>query len=110
MDVRDLAEVAPSWSEFDEEAFPTQPYQAAPARPRLGRREPTRRDAQSALPAVPPDDFYQGMPVEHPEFGIGRVVALSGNGRARQATIDFQSGVGRMKLMIAFSPLRPVET
>lgn len=59
-------------------------------------------------PAFDPDDFYQGMVVIHPGNGVGTIVALSGSGRLRTATVDFASPPRRLKFVIAKSPLRPV--
>jgi len=59
-------------------------------------------------PAVAPDDFYQGLVVIHPKNGIGTIVALSGSGRSRTATVDFASPPRRLKFVIAKSPLRPL--
>jgi hypothetical protein len=58
--------------------------------------------------AFSPDDFAQGMLVRHPSHGLGRIVALSGSGAGRKATVDFASGSGRLKFVLASSPLRPV--
>lgn len=55
-----------------------------------------------------PDDFAQGMLVLHPEYGLGRIVALSGAGHSRKATVDFSSSAGRRKFILAQCPLRPV--
>ncbi len=60
-------------------------------------------------PPVSPDAFHQGMLVRHPRYGLGRVVALSGTGPGRKATIDFASAAGRKKFLLAGSPLRPVK-
>ena len=43
---------------------------------------------------VDPDVFRQGMVVLHPQYGIGKVVALGGSGGERTATIDFASRQG----------------
>ena len=59
-------------------------------------------------PPVPPDEFHQGMLVRHPKYGLGRVVALSGAGAGRKATVDFTSSAGRRKFVLQDSPLRPV--
>jgi DNA helicase-2/ATP-dependent DNA helicase PcrA len=56
-----------------------------------------------------PDLFRQGMVVLHPQFGIGKVVALGGSGGQRTATIDFASVAGRQKMTLAGSGLRPVK-
>ncbi len=58
---------------------------------------------------VDPDCFRQGMVVLHPQYGIGKVVALGGSGGERTATIDFASTAGRQKMTLAGSPLRPVK-
>jgi DNA helicase II / ATP-dependent DNA helicase PcrA len=63
-----------------------------------GRREP-----------VDPDVFRQGMVVLHPQYGMGKVVSLCGDGGERSATIDFASAAGRMNLALAGSELRPVK-
>ncbi|MGD9127127.1 MAG: UvrD-helicase domain-containing protein [Planctomycetia bacterium] len=55
-----------------------------------------------------PDEFYQGMVVCHPEHGVGGIVALSGAGDARKATIDFGPAVGRKKMVLAKSDLKPL--
>jgi DNA helicase-2/ATP-dependent DNA helicase PcrA len=112
MEIQDLAEAVPSWSEpFDEEPLADLGNRVrerpAPGRPRLTTAAELAGD--SGAPSASPDEFYQGMLVRHPEYGLGHVVALGGSGSARQATVDFSSGTGRMKFIIAFSPLRPVK-
>jgi ATP-dependent DNA helicase UvrD/PcrA len=70
------------------------------------------RDAGAApskakpLPMVDPDLFKQGMTVLHPEYGPGKIVALSGAGKNRRATVTF-ARVGQKKFMLIHSPLRP---
>jgi DNA helicase II / ATP-dependent DNA helicase PcrA len=56
---------------------------------------------------VPPDVFKQGMTVIHPEYGPGKIVALSGSGKNRRATIQFAT-VGPKKIILAHSTVRPV--
>jgi DNA helicase II / ATP-dependent DNA helicase PcrA len=60
-------------------------------------------------PRVSPEDFYQGMLVRHPEYGLGKVVALSGGGLRRTATVAFASGVGQKKFVVGQSTLRPAK-
>jgi DNA helicase-2/ATP-dependent DNA helicase PcrA len=55
---------------------------------------------------VSPDVFQQGMTVSHPEYGPGKIVALSGAGKNRRATVQFPS-VGEKKIILAHSALRP---
>jgi len=61
----------------------------------------------AAGPGVAPESFYLGMRVKHPEYGLGKVIALSGNGPRRSATVAFASAAGPKKFMLAQSPLRP---
>jgi len=67
--------------------------------------------ASGGRPAPPasPDSFHQGMVVRHPSYGLGRIVALSGTGPGRKATIDFPRPTGRKKFVLASSPLRPLK-
>ncbi|MCS7303554.1 MAG: UvrD-helicase domain-containing protein [Thermoguttaceae bacterium] len=58
--------------------------------------------------AISPDEFSHGMLVLHPQYGLGRIVALSGAGPQRQATVDFLAGGGRKKFLLHQSSLRPV--
>lgn len=57
-------------------------------------------------PRVSPEAFQQGMIVSHPEYGPGRIVALSGAGKNRRATIQFAT-VGEKKIILVHSTLRP---
>ena len=60
-------------------------------------------------PPVSPEVFHQGMLVRHPKYGLGRIVALSGTGAGRKATIDFPRPTGRKKFVLASSRLRPLK-
>jgi len=55
-----------------------------------------------------PDLFRQGMVVLHPEYGLGKVIALGGSGKERTATVDFVSAARRKKLTLVGSGLRRV--
>jgi DNA helicase-2/ATP-dependent DNA helicase PcrA len=61
-------------------------------------------------PHILPEAFHQGMVVRHPEYGLGKVVALSGSGAKRSATIAFASSAGQKKFMLAQSQLRPAKS
>jgi DNA helicase-2/ATP-dependent DNA helicase PcrA len=63
--------------------------------------------AVEPLPRVSPDLFKQGMTVTHPEYGPGKIVALSGSGKNRRATIQFAT-VGQKKIILVHSAVRPV--
>jgi ATP-dependent DNA helicase UvrD/PcrA len=60
----------------------------------------------SALSRVSPDAFKQGMTVTHPEYGPGKIVALSGSGKNRRAMVQF-AAVGEKKIILAHSAVRP---
>ncbi len=56
-----------------------------------------------------PESFFQGMVVRHPEYGLGKVIALSGSGPRRTATVAFLAGAGQKKFVLSQSPLRPAK-
>jgi DNA helicase II / ATP-dependent DNA helicase PcrA len=56
------------------------------------------------------DAFSQGMWVLHSMYGLGRIVALSGRGARRKATVDFPPPTGRKRLPLAEDSLRPVKS
>jgi DNA helicase-2/ATP-dependent DNA helicase PcrA len=47
------------------------------------------------------------MVVTHPEYGLGKIVALSGKADKRVATVNFATGAGQKTFVLAHSPLRP---
>ena len=74
----------------------------------LSREMSDEGDANAAdeRPRVSPDVFKQGMTVTHPEYGPGKIVALSGSGKGRRATIQFAT-VGEKKIILSHSAVRP---
>jgi DNA helicase-2/ATP-dependent DNA helicase PcrA len=62
--------------------------------------------SEPAETRIPPDAFAQGMTVIHPEHGVGKIVALSGSGKNRRATIRFVTA-GEKSYILVHSPLRP---
>ena len=54
-----------------------------------------------------PNAFAQGMRVKHPQYGLGKVVALSGSGDSRTATVNFVTA-GEKKFVLARSVLQPL--
>jgi DNA helicase II / ATP-dependent DNA helicase PcrA len=60
------------------------------------------------LAPVSPDVFRQGQTVLHATYGLGQIVALSGSGSSRKATVDFQPPAGRKKFLLAKTALHPV--
>ncbi len=67
---------------------------------------PCGNDHQRERPRISPDAFKQGMAVVHPTFGPGKIVALSGAGKNRRATVRFATA-GQKKFVLAYSDLRP---
>lgn len=64
-------------------------------------------EKQVERPTVSPEAFAQGMAVRHPQYGLGKIVALSGAGMKRMATVAFATS-GQKKFILAQSPLRPM--
>ena len=50
------------------------------------------------------------MIVRHPEYGLGKIVALSGTSRNRRATVDFFASVGQKTFVLSACPLKPVSS
>lgn len=100
----------PVWSPPGEESGASSPPKA-PARP-LGAALTTAAELASSSPrepGAPPEAFREGMLVRHPEYGLGKVVALSGAGPRRTATVNFTSSAGQKKFVLQQSPLRPLK-
>jgi DNA helicase-2/ATP-dependent DNA helicase PcrA len=89
---------------------PEEPSLAVEAEVRIGTAADLAGDAAPALPPLSPDVFHQGMVVRHPDYGLGKIVALSGAGVRRMATVAFASQAGQKKFMLQQSPLRPAKT
>ena len=49
------------------------------------------------------------MTVEHPEYGAGSIIALSGDGPKRTATVRFFQDEKERKFRLIFSNLTPTE-
>ncbi|REK12876.1 MAG: AAA family ATPase [Planctomycetota bacterium] len=62
------------------------------------------------LPRVSPDVFHQGMVVRHPIYGLGKIIALSGRGDRRTASVAFATGAGERRFVLSASPLRPARS
>jgi DNA helicase-2/ATP-dependent DNA helicase PcrA len=60
-------------------------------------------------PATEPDAFHHGMLVRHPEYGLGKILALSGTGVKRTATVAFAQGAGEKRFILTHSKLQPAK-
>ena len=67
-------------------------------------------DRPAAAPDPETDVFHQGLLVAHPEYGVGEIVALSGAGMYRSATVRFHHSGEERKFVLSKSPLRPVHS
>ncbi len=79
--------------------------------PGLGTKFVTAADLASDgsdAPTVSPDVFRQDMVVIHPEYGVGKIVAVGGSGVRRSASVKFSDDIGTRNFRLAYSPLRPV--
>ncbi len=54
-----------------------------------------------------PDQCEIGIEVEHVEYGTGKVIAITGEGKKKTATINFPT-VGNKRIRLAYSNLRAV--
>ena len=82
-------------------------------RPRAGIRLMTAAEmvaGEARGTVVPLDAFHPGMVVSHPDYGLGKIVALSGAGPKRTATVQFAAAAGTRSFRLALSPLRPVQS
>ena len=64
-------------------------------------------DQSEKLPPADPEIFELAMVVTHPEYGLGKIVALSGSRDKRTASVQFAGPAGEKKFRLAFSKLRP---
>src|SRR3954447_23287231 len=65
--------------------------------------------AKHEKPRISPNVFCHGMAVEHPQYGAGTIIALSGDGPKRTATVKFFSDGQERKFRLIFSDLTPAE-
>jgi len=69
--------------------------------------QPAAAEVATSDQRFPPESFRQGMTVIHPEYGPGKIAALSGPADKRVASINF-AAAGLKKLRLDFAPLKPV--
>jgi DNA helicase-2/ATP-dependent DNA helicase PcrA len=94
-------------AEAESPASPTAAHGPAVA---LATAAELHEGAAPAAPPVSPDDFAHGMIVRHPQYGLGKIVALSGAGPRRVATVAFASSAGQKKFVLSQSQIRPVRS
>jgi DNA helicase-2/ATP-dependent DNA helicase PcrA len=108
-----------SWEDWQVESVSVEPADEGSTKPvisvaaasiktaaMLEREAGAQSEEVEELPRVSPDVFKQGMTVTHPEYGPGKIIALSGADKNRRATIQFAT-VGQKKIILAHSKVRP---
>ncbi len=80
-------------------------------RPAIELAENRKPKTENKLPTeiISPDVFLPGMVVRHPDYGLGKIIAASGNGQKRTATVAFASAAGEKKFLLVHSRLAPVK-
>ncbi|QGJ70669.1 ATP-dependent DNA helicase [Planctomycetales bacterium 10988] len=73
-------------------------------RTRARRKQETSRKVSQEV-----EQFATGMAVRHPHYGLGKIIALSGTGINRKATVRFVSQAGEKSFVLAHSPLVPTK-
>jgi DNA helicase II / ATP-dependent DNA helicase PcrA len=86
------------------------PFQKSlpPKFPRIVTAADMARDRDGGGNRCHPEMFSQGMSVEHPEYGVGVIVDLSGSGIKKTATVKFSSG-GLKRFRLSHAPLTPLK-
>ncbi len=57
----------------------------------------------------PPQFFQKGIVVEHPEYGAGKIIHVSGNDEKRTVRVRFFDDLEIHTFRVAYSPLMPAE-
>jgi DNA helicase-2/ATP-dependent DNA helicase PcrA len=106
MHFRDLSEndLAPSFSNWRR---PDPAPSSAPSSPKGFRLTTAAELAGAAASPTNLGDFRPGVSVLHPQYGIGRIVAIDGAGPNRKGRVAFTIG-GEKTFILSKSPLRPV--
>jgi len=84
------------------------PAAAAPTAAPLAVRLTTAAELAGDAASASPDIFHQGMVVRHPEYGLGKIIALGGSQGQRKATVAFATA-GQRTFVLNKSPLKPVK-
>jgi DNA helicase-2/ATP-dependent DNA helicase PcrA len=108
-DEADVSQVsADDDGDFSQEIAPRRSKGAEPAPLTSGLTTAAELLARQSQPRVSPNAFRNGMTVEHPQYGAGTIIALSGDGPKRTATVRFMKDDAERKFRLIFSDLVPV--
>jgi len=95
--------------EIPEEMLEKISFTSALTRKVIGGRPGTYTKTAVSRTVVDFDDFSVGDSVEHAIFGIGKVMALSGQGENQRVGILFKDGL-KKKLVVKFANLKKIES
>lgn len=96
-------------AEFSQEEATSRGKPREPAKLTSGLTTAAELLAKGDGSRVSPNLFRHGMTVEHPQYGSGTIISLSGNGPKRTATVRFFADDQERKFRLMFSELTPVE-
>ena len=72
---------------------------------------PDRDDStDTGVQRVSPELFQQGMVVRHPERGLGKIMALSGEGDKRSATVQFFNETRPRSFVLSYCDLQSIRS
>ena len=111
-DVDDVSQLVEQEDEVSQDESLANPKRKRDASPVLTSGLITAADllTKQSRPRVSPSVFKHGMVVEHPEYGAGTIIALSGEGAKRNAVVRFFGDLSERTFRLAFSDLAPAES
>ena len=98
---RFLDEVPPDLIEWERE----EPARQQPAQARVAARALATGTLRGGAGNRPIPTLQIGDRVSHQTFGLGRVVAVQGDGERAQASIDFGGEYGTKRLLLRYAPI-----
>lgn len=101
-------DAAEPWEEFSTSPEVREPSAAARSPARIVTAAEFAGQKSAAAEGAHPDDFVLGLVVRHPEYGLGKIVSLSGSGVRRTAMVAFATCTTMRKFVLAQSELVPI--
>ncbi len=94
----------------DLEFAPATPRRAPlPLKTAASMMETSANVAAPDRPAISPDSFQQGMLVQHPDYGLGKIIEVEGKGSKRAAKVAFAATPGEKRFVLVHSRLTPAK-
>ena len=102
-----VREIAPSFAKMKAPTGKGSAKKALPHIPRIvtGAQLATEQEAAAEFVRLDPEGYQLEMEIEHPEYGEGTIVGLTGEGVKRTATIEFPK-LGQKRFRLTFCNLR----